>query len=434
MRGAVTAWNRWPVFRDQTVVRLCDRDAPLPPLQGPFIAHGNGRSYSDVCLNEGGFLLDTRALDRFISFDRETGRICCEAGVLLADLVRLTVPQGWFLPVTPGTLQVSVGGAIANDVHGKNHHVAGSFGRHVVKLALRRSDGDLKICGPDVQPEWFAATVGGLGLTGVILWAEIQLLPIEGDVMVLESRRFRSLDEFWSINDEASGNWPYTVAWLDCLARPGSSLGRGWMHCGRHAPATDARVAAPGRPHRIGFDLPVSLVNRASARAFNALYYLAPRPAGPAACHYQPYFYPLDRIVDWNRLYGPSGFLQYQCVLPPSSSRPALPVIVRRIATSGEPAFLGVLKTFGDFPAAGLLSFARPGATLAVDFPNRGGRTMRLFQDLDDIVLGAGGALYPAKDARMPARMFRAGYARIEEFTGYLDPMMSSSFWRRVSG
>ena len=261
MRPAVTAWNRWPVFRDQTVIRLYDRDAPLPQPGKPCVAHGNGRSYSDVCLNDGGCLLDTRALDRFISFDRDTGRVCCEAGVLLADVVRLAVPQGWFLPVTPGTLQVTVGGAIANDVHGKNHHVAGSFGRHVRKLALRRSDGELKICCRDVEPSWFAATVGGLGLTGIILWAEIQLLAIEGEQMELQSTRFECLDDFWAINDEATGRWPYTVAWIDCLSQSRRGLGRGWLHCGRHARAIPRGADRPGASRRIPFEPPVSLVD-----------------------------------------------------------------------------------------------------------------------------------------------------------------------------
>jgi FAD/FMN-containing dehydrogenase len=208
---AVTAWNRWPVFRDQKVVRLHDRAAMLPQAGRPCIAHGNGRSYSDVCLNDGGVLLDTRGLDRFIGFDRDTGVICCEAGVLFADIVRLAVPQGWFLPVTPGTLQVTVGGAIANDVHGKNHHVAGSFGRHVTRLALRRSDGEVKICSPSAEPAWFAATVGGLGLTGVILWAEIQLMALASEQMELQSTRFGSLEDFWAINEEAMGRWTYII-------------------------------------------------------------------------------------------------------------------------------------------------------------------------------------------------------------------------------
>jgi FAD/FMN-containing dehydrogenase len=429
---AVTAWNRWPLFRDQKVVRLHDRAAMLPRPGGHCIPHGNGRSYSDVCLNDGGTLFDTRGLDRFIGFDRDTGVIRCEAGVLFADIVRLAVPQGWFLPVTPGTLQVTVGGAIANDVHGKNHHVAGSFGRHLRKLALRRSDGELKICSPSAEPSWLAATVGGLGLTGVILWAEIQLVAIASEQMELQSTRFGSLEDFWAINEEAMGRWTYTVAWLDCLARSRGKPGRGWLHCGRHAAASARGGGRPGRPRRVPFEPPFSLVNRASARVFNALYYRAPRAAATGG-HFQPFFYPLDRIGDWNRLYGPRGILQYQCVLPPPNARQALPTILGRIAASREAAFLGVLKTFGDFPAAGLLSFPRAGATLAVDFPHRGARTLRLFRDLDRIVHEAGGALYPAKDARMPATMFRAGYPRMEEFTRYVDPMMSSSFWRRVS-
>jgi FAD/FMN-containing dehydrogenase len=432
MREAVTAWNRWPVFRDQTVIRLHDRASALPQPGRPCIAHGNGRSYSDVCLNDGGVLLDTRGLDRFIDFDRETGVICCEAGVLLADIVRLAVPQGWFLPVTPGTLQVTVGGAIANDVHGKNHHVAGTFGRHVRKLVLRRSDGEEITCGPDVETAWFAATVGGLGLTGVILWAEIQLLVIASEQMELQSTRFGSLEDFWSINEEAMGRWTYTVAWLDCLAGARGKPGRGWLHCGRHAAASASGVNRARRSRRVVVEPPFSLVNRLTARVFNALYYRAPR-AATAGGHFQPFFYPLDGIGDWNRLYGPRGFLQYQCVLPPSNARQALPTILGRIVASREAAFLGVLKTFGDFPATGLLSFPRAGATLAVDFPHRGERTLRLLRDLDRIVLDAVGALYPAKDARMPATMFRASYPRMEEFTRYLDPMMSSSFWRRVS-
>lgn len=432
MSTLATAWNRWPVVRDQASMPLSDRDAPLPAGSGPFVARGNGRSYSDVCLNQGGTLLETRGLDRFISFDRRSGRLRCESGVLLRDIIALTLPQGWFLPVSPGTQQVTVGGAIANDVHGKNHHVAGSFGRHVLQLALRRSDGELKICGPDAEPNWFAATVGGLGLTGVILWAELQLLAVEGEQMDLQSTRFESLEDFWALDDEATARWPYTVAWLDCMTRSRRGLGRGWLHCGRHATGVARGGERPDRSFRIGFEPPVSLVNRLSARAFNALYFHAPR-AMAASGRLRPFFYPLDRVRDWNLLYGPRGFHQYQCVLPQAEARAALRVLLTRIAGSGEAAFLGVLKTFGEFPAAGLLSFARAGATLAVDFPHRGERTLRLLRDLDRVVLEAGGALYPAKDARMPARMFRAGYPRVEEFTRYVDPKMSSSFWRRVS-
>ena len=429
----VTAWNRWPVIQDQTVLRLHDRHQLLPDLPRPFIALGNGRSYSDVCLNQGGFLLDTRRLDKFISFDRVTGRLCCEAGVLLGDILQLVVPQGWFLAVTPGTRYVTVGGAIANDVHGKNHHGAGSFGQHVCKLAVRRSDGTLITCGPDCEPSWFSATVGGLGLTGVILWAEIQLVPIGNPMMLVQARRFRRLDEFWALNAEASAAWPYTVAWVDCLSATESGRLRGVIFCGQHAPDGSPSHTRSERSWRIGFDPPCSLVNKLSAKLFNAAYFRKERDDAVRLRDYVPYFYPLDGIQDWNRLYGPQGFFQFQCVLPLPQAASALAPILQRIARSGAASFLSVLKTFGDSKPAGMLSFARPGVTLAVDFPNRGEATQRLLCDLDDLVLEANGALYPAKDARMPARLFHAGFPRAAEFAHHVDPMASSSFWRRVS-
>lgn len=431
-RGAVTSWNRWPVIHDQTVLRLRDRHEPLPDVPQPFIALGNGRSYSDVCLNQGGFLLDTRRLDKFISFDPATGLLCCEAGVLLGDILHLVVPRGWFLPVTPGTRQVTVGGAIANDVHGKNHHVAGSFGQHVSKLAVRRSDGSLITCGPDCERSWFSATVGGLGLTGVILWAEIQLVPIDNPMMLVQARRFRRLEEFWALNAEASTAWPYTVAWVDCMSATENGQLRGVLFCGRHAPDGSRCPTRRERSWRIGFDPPCSVVNRLSARLFNAAYFLKERDDAVRLRHHVPYFYPLDGIQDWNRLYGPRGFFQFQCVLPTPQAA-ALAPILQRIARSGEATSLSVLKTFGESEPAGMLSFARPGITLAVDVPNRGEATQRLLRDLDDLVLEANGALYPAKDARMPARLFRAGFPRAAEFARHVDPMASSSFWRRVS-
>ena len=432
-RSPYTAWNRWPVLKDQTVLALTDRCARLPDLPRSFIAYGNGRSYSDVCLNDGGFLLDTRRLDKYVSFDRETGRLICEAGVLLSDMLDLIVPHGWFLPVTPGTREITVGGAIANDVHGKNHHGAGSFSAHVLSLGLRRSDGSLRTCSPTRDPGWFAATVGGLGLTGIIIWAEIQLLRITSPMMTVQAHRFRNLEEFWPVNAKASAEWPYTVAWVDCMSAKRERLGRGVLFCGRHANGTGPLAARRGKPMRIGVDPPVSLINYATVRVFNTFYYRTHGSTGIGSSHYVPFFYPLDGVQDWNRLYGPRGFFQYQCVLPFPQAVTAVATMLERVARSGEASFLAVLKTFGDLPPVGMLSFPRPGVTLAVDFPNRGDQTLGLMRSLDDIVLDAGGALYPAKDARMPARLFRAGYSRIEEFSRYVDPKASSGFWRRVS-
>jgi FAD/FMN-containing dehydrogenase len=428
-----TSWNRWPAPRDQAALCLTDRHAPLPDLPRSYIAYGNGRSYSDVCLNDGAFLLDTRRLDKYVSFDRATGRLACEAGVLLSDMLDLIVPHGWFLPVTPGTREITLGGAIANDVHGKNHHSAGSFSQHVRVLGLRRSDGSLRVCGPGQHPDWFAATVGGLGLTGIILWAEVQLLPITSPMMTVQGRRFRNLDEFWPVNAEASAEWPYTVAWVDCMSAQRDRLGRGVLFCGRHATGYAETSARRGRSWRIGVDPPFSLINHPTVRAFNTLYFHTHGSTGVGSSHYVPFFYPLDGVEDWNRLYGPRGFFQYQCVLPFPQAVPALTLMLERVARSGEASFLAVLKTFGDATPVGMLSFPRPGVTLAVDFPNRGETTARLMRSFDDVVLDAGGALYPAKDARMPARLFRAGYPRLEEFSRYIDPKASSGFWRRVT-
>jgi FAD/FMN-containing dehydrogenase len=432
-RAAATSWSRWPRSRDQEILRLYDRHAALPRLQAPYIAYGNGRSYSDVCQNEGGILLDTRGLDKFIHFDRDRGRLCCEAGILLQDILDLVVPHGWFLAVTPGTRYVTLGGAIANDVHGKNHHVAGSFGQHVTRLGLRRSDGSLLVCGPDQESAWFAATVGGLGLTGVIIWAEIQLVAVESEAVLIETRSFEDLEGFWEVNAEGSAAWPYTVAWIDCMARRGRRAGRGVLLCGRHAPRDAGRVKPPRGALRIGLDPPFSLVRSWTARPFNALYYRKGRGRQSRLGHFRPFFYPLDGVHDWNRLYGRKGFFQYQCVLPMPGASDVLAAMLGRIAASRETAFLGVLKSFGDDRPVGLLSFPRPGVTLAVDFPNGGTSTLRLLADLDAIVLSAGGALYPAKDSRMPAEVFRAGYPRLEEFMRFVDPGASSGFWRRVT-
>jgi FAD/FMN-containing dehydrogenase len=403
------------------------------PAGSTVLPFGNGRSYGDSCLNVGGALLQTRSLDRFIHFDRETGVLACEAGVLLADILRIAVPAGWFLPVVPGTCYVTVGGAIANDVHGKNHHRAGTFGLHVRQLELLRSNGERLTCTPTENPQWFAATVGGLGLTGLVTRAELQLRRIHGPRVNLETLRFANLDEFFGLCEEADRNFEYTVAWIDCLGR-GKHLGRGILQRANHA--TDE---APGRKAASGkmvvpFAPPVSLVNGASLRLFNTLHYYRQR-AGLTRSngHFQSFFFPLDRIRHWNRLYGPRGFYQYQCVIPTSASREATTELLTTIARSGQGSFLAVLKRFGGASSPGLLSFPQAGVTLALDFPNKGPALERLFVALDNIVSASGGRLYPAKDGRMPGALFRSGFPRWRELAQYIDPLCSSSFWRRVT-
>lgn len=400
-----------------------------------MLAYGNGRSYGDSCLNNAGTLVDMRGLDRFIAFDPATGILECEAGVLLADILALAVPQGWFVPVTPGTQFVTVGGAIANDVHGKNHHVAGTFGRHIQQLELARSDGSRLICSPSENADWFAATVGGLGLTGLIARATIALRRIQGPFMDVDTHRFTDLDAFFALSAESDADYEYTVAWVDCSAR-GSQLGRGWFMRANHRPAL-GQQPDPGRGKgpTFPFVTPISMINRATLKPLNTLYYhRSLRTRHRANQHYQPFFYPLDGIQHWNRAYGPAGFLQYQCVVPHADGRVAIAELLDRIAAAHSGSFLSVLKIFGDIESPGMLSFPRPGVTLALDFPNRGQATFDLLDTLDEVVMAAGGAVYPAKDARMSAAAFDRYFPAWREFNNYIDPAFGSDFWRRVTG
>lgn len=437
MPQAYQSWGRYPPQARQTAVRLRWRDEPLPSEveQGAsLLPYGNGRSYGDSCLNDGGVLLDTRGLDRFIRFDTAAGLLCCESGVLLSTILDFIVPRGWFLPVTPGTKYVTVGGAIANDVHGKGHHRQGTFGCHVRRFELLRSNGSRLVCSPHENGEWFRATIGGLGLTGVIVWAEIALKRIVNPHLDCETVRCRNLEEFLDLFGESDRDYEYTVGWLDCLAR-GASLGRGLLMRANHAgEGCPIRPRPPRRLLSVPAQPPVSLVNGLTLRVFNRLYYhryLAGRRR--SVVHYERFFYPLDSICDWNRIYGPRGFLQYQCVVPVAERQEPVRELLRRIAIGGTGSFLTVLKVFGDRRSPGLLSFPRPGVTLALDFPNKGQSTLRLLESLDEIVRQAGGAVYPAKDARMSAESFRHYYPDWKEMRDYVDPRFSSSFWRRVT-
>lgn len=427
----ISAWGRLSQEPHQTL----DLQEPSSVARqigqhAPGIAYGNGRSYGDICLNPGGPLWLTRGLDRFIAFDEETGRLTCEAGVLLRDIQRLFVPRGWMLPVCPGTQLVTVGGAIANDVHGKSHHSAGSFGDHVHRLHLVRTTGEQLSCGPTERADWFAATVGGMGLTGVITQAELQLRRVPGPWLTSQTLPYISLDEFFRLSAESGDDWEYSVSWIDCL----SQHGRGLFMRGNHVDAGE-RPVPRARALTMPVQPPVSLVNRLSLRPFNWAYFnLNKGKSRPTVVHYEPFFHPLDNVLEWNRMYGPKGFHQYQSVVPMAQGREAVQAMLQAISASGEGSFLAVLKTFGDRQAPGMLSFPAPGVTLALDFPHRGERTLRLFERLDAIVKEAGGRLYPAKDARMSREMFEAGYPRLNEFLPFRDPGISSAMSRRLLG
>ena len=412
------SWGRTPRLRPARVVRpawTSDVPAALAAAAASGqrgLAYGQGRSYGDACLNEGGTLVDTQNLDRFLYFDPESGVLRAESGVTLAQILALVVPHGWFLPVTPGTKYVTLGGAVANDVHGKNHHAAGTFGRFVTRLALARSTGEVLELTPD--DDLFRATVAGLGLTGLILWVEIRLHPIASDQIEGRSTKFSTLAEFFALSEAASARSPYVVSWIDTL-RP---EGRGLLMEGDHAP--DGGLPAPGTPPpaarlAVPVDAPGWALSRPTVRAFNAAYYGRQRAkAVETRGHYEPFFYPLDAVRDWNRGYGRRGFFQYQFVVPFADGDAAVREILGRLAASGEGSFLAVLKTFGE--AWGMLSFPQPGYTLALDFPRSDPTIHAFLRDLTGVVQRAGGRVYLAKDALLDKETFSAMYPELEQF------------------
>jgi FAD/FMN-containing dehydrogenase len=387
-----------------------------------------------VCLNDGGVVIDCRGLNRFVAFDPDRGILRCEAGVLLSEILRFAVPKGWFLSVTPGTQWVTVGGAIANDVHGKNHHLLGTFGRHVRGFELLRSNGTRLFCSPEENGDWFRATIGGLGLTGVITWADIGLKPITSEFIDQEIIRYGNLNEFFTLSRESDEAFEYTVAWVDSLAQ-GFALGRGLFIRGNHAERAE-RVPARRVERRVRFPVtpPISLVNRVSLRVLNSLYYRkSVVTQSRKQVHFGPFFYPLDAIGEWNRIYGSRGLLQYQCVIPDGAADEGVREILERVARAKIGSFLTVLKRFGDLPSPGLMSFPRPGVTLALDFSNGGSRTLDLLDELDEATRAAGGAVNPSKDARMKPECFQAFFPGWKELEVFRDPAFSSSFWRRVT-
>ena len=430
------SWGRYPKAKQEVIQLLWRSELPsLPANGGLVLAYGLGRSYGDVCLNDGGTVWVTQRLNRFIAFDTTTGVLRCEAGVTLDDILQLTVPQGWFLPVTPGTKFVTVGGAVANDVHGKNHHLMGTFGEHVRAFEIWQSSGNQTICTPVQNSQLFRATIGGLGLTGLILWVEFQLKKIPSPYIAVEYIRYRNLDEFFHLIADSENQFEYTVAWVDCLAT-GAKMGRGIFMRGNDATAAQAasmKPAQPKPPVTFPCDAPNFLLNRFTVNAFNSIYYHKQfSDRATKLTYFDPFFYPLDSVMKWNRLYGKRGFFQYQFVVPTENSAATAAEIIGKISKSGAASFLSVMKTFGDRPAAGMMSFPRKGVTLALDLPNLGDRLLHLLDKLDTVIQKNGGAIYPAKDARMTSSHFKEFYPQWQTFSQFVDPCFSSSFWRRV--
>lgn len=433
-RKEAASWGRFPRAAQEHV--LLRGNAPALPDGDarPLLPYGNGRSYGDTCLNDGGILLDCRGMNRVLGFHTDTGVIRVEAGVLLGDIIAMALPAGWFLPVTPGTRFVTVGGAIANDVHGKNHHVAGTFGEHVRRFELLRSDGTRRVCCPTENADWMRATIGGMGLTGVITWAEIQLRRVGGGWLDQSTVKLNNLADYFAIADESDAGFEYTVAWIDSLAG-GASLGRGHLMRANHSNAPGGRDVRIGEPWlSVPFTPPIPVLNRFNLKLFNGAMYAKQRRREVAAkVPFLKFFYPLDGVGRWNRLYGPRGLMQHQSIIPNADAREAITDMLKLSARSGAGSFLTVLKRFGDRPAAGILSFPRGGVTLTLDFANRGARTETLLTELDRITVAAGGAVNPYKDGRMSAATYAASFPRWREILPFKDPRFSSSFWRRVT-
>ncbi|HVJ08497.1 MAG TPA: FAD-binding oxidoreductase [Acidisarcina sp.] len=433
------SWGRYPSLAATVVPLYWASDFPPPraaegtvssPLR--MLPVGMGRSYGDVCLIANGTLLDTRGLDRFQSLDEQTGVLRCEAGVTLDEILRLCVPRGWFLPVTPGTRYVTVGGAIANDVHGKNHHTAGTFGRYVRSLELARSDGSRFTCSPQQNVEWFRATIAGMGLTGLILSAEIQLRRIVSPLVRCEIRQFHGLDEFLSLS-LAHQSTEYSLGWMDSTAT-GRNFARGVFMAATHSEVVEPLTPMPLRSWNLPLDLPGFVLNRGSVAACNALYFHLHRTRQqPRLLSYDRFFYPLDRLLHWNRLYGKRGFVQFQCVLPQAADPLAMLQLFKAISAARLTSFLAVLKVFGDAVSPGIMSFPMPGISLALDFPMRGEETLDLLGKLARITAEHGGRLYPAKDTQMTATQFQGFYPQWQQFAAYVDPAFRSSFWERVT-
>lgn len=423
------SWGRLSK-RDREAHILTSRHGRLPADKGrTFLPFGNGRSYGDSCLNDEGALLDTAALDNFIAFDAEAGVLRCEAGCLLGNILDVIVPRGWFLPVVPGTKYVTVGGAAANDIHGKNHHRAGTFGRHIREIELLRSDGSRMRCSPDENSGMYKAAIGGLGLTGLILEVEIQLKRIPSPWIAAEFQKFSNLNEFLELSRLSDSSHEYTVAWVDSLAG-GKDFGRGIFFRGNHTEREGKK--SPPLKASVPFDLPAFVLSSRSLKLFNGLYYARHKGGRKYLTHYDSFFFPLDSIQHWNRMYGRGGFYQYQCIVPGEDGGGTLEKILSLVSRSGNGSFLSVVKRFGDIASPGLLSFPRKGITFAFDFPNRGQKTLDLFDRLDEAVLDAGGTVYPAKDARLTEEKFKRFYPAWKEFEQFKDPGFSSNFWRRV--
>ena len=440
----LTGWGRVePTVAELASPATATAAASLLRGAGPKIARGLGRSYNNAAQCDDGLVISTARLNRIIALDPRTGVADCQAGVSLEQLMVAGLPSGWFVPVSPGTRQVTIGGAIAADVHGKNHHVAGSFARHVRQLDLILPDGTPRTITPDADPELFWATAGGMGLTGFIVRATVQLKKVGSSRVLVDTVRTASIDETMAVLAEHDHRYGYTVAWTDSMAR-GSSLGRSVITSGDFAEADQLPAAERVDPFRFRPDaraglppgFPPGLINRHSvALANEAWYRKAPASRTGELQTIGTFFHPLDGIRNWNRVYGPGGFRQYQYVLP-FGQEAAVRRSFELVSGARAPSFVTVLKRFGEGDP-GLLSFPMAGWTLALDFPARTPMLGKLLSDLDALVVDAGGKVYLAKDSRVPPEVLEQMYPQLtafRELRATLDPhcTLTSDLSRRL--
>jgi FAD/FMN-containing dehydrogenase len=396
------------------------------------LAYGKGRSYGDSCLAHSDHILCMSDMDRIISFNQNTGVIHAQAGLSIDKLISIVLPRGWFIPVTPGTKYVTLGGAVANDIHGKNHHMVGTFGRYIKKIILYRSHEGVIECSSIYRPELFKATISGLGLTGIILSVEFRLEKIKSNAIDQRTESFASLDEYFELSKLHDPKNEYAVAWIDCIAK-GKNFGRGHYMTGKHSKEGSLDVIEDRKLH-VPFDIPFSLVNSSSLRIFNEIYFHKQfKKISYESIDYNKFFYPLDSIGHWNRIYGRNGFQQYQCVIPKSDQKTVLKNLMKEISKSNTGSFLAVLKSFGKLKSPGLISFPMEGITLALDFPQKYIEDKKLFDRLDSLVHEVGGRLYPAKDAHMSKQHFKKAYPAWIELEKIRDPRLLSKFWKRVT-
>ena len=443
---SLSGWGRYPVeecvaYRPERLEEL--RSLVLRAPEASVIPRGLGRSYGDAALNRGNAVILGERFDHMLDLDPETGVLHCEASVSLAAIIDHLLPRGFFFPVTPGSKYITIGGAIAADVHGKNHHRSGSMSAWLLDLRLLTASGEVLECSRESHADVFWATVGGMGLTGIILDARLQLQPVQTAYMRADYERAANVDAVLTRMDETDHDYAYSVAWIDCLAR-GRSLGRSVLLRANHAQLDDLPERWRSQPHRVPrrweptvpVVLPNFVLNPLSMRMFNSLYYQGHR-ARRFVTDCSRYFYPLDSLHHWNRVFGPRGVIQYQALLPPESTREGMIELLEVIAKAGMGSFLAVLKSMGE-ASGGILSFPRPGKTLSLDIPYVGPELLSLLEKLDRIVLRHGGRVYLAKDSCLQPEVFAEMYPSLPQFQAIkarLDPnqRFSSSLARRLA-